>query len=146
MKRVYLVGPFFDDEQIDRIERLEKALTENQTVSDFFSPRTEVHDEFEFGSPEWAEAIYKGDKDHLDPAEVVVAVIDYDNEHVDPGTAWEIGYSEATKKPVILVKEKEGAINLMMSAPAHAVVTDVADIATYDFDKLPANKWTGKTF
>ena len=79
----------------------------------------------------------------MDPAEVVVAVIDYDNEHVDPGTAWEIGYSEATKKPVILVKEKEGAINLMMSAPAHAVVTDVA---TYDFDKLPANKWTGKTF
>ena len=40
MKRVYLAGPFFDDEQIDRIERLEKALTENQTVSDFFSPRT----------------------------------------------------------------------------------------------------------
>lgn len=35
MKRVYLAGPFFDDEQIDRIERLEKALTENQTVSDF---------------------------------------------------------------------------------------------------------------
>lgn len=146
MKRVYLAGPFFDDEQIDRIERLEKALTDNETVADFFSPRTEVHDEFEFGSKEWAAAIYKGDKEHLDPAEVVVAVIDYDNDYVDPGMAWEIGYSEAMNKPVILVKEKEGAINLMISAPAHAVVTDVADIANYDFDKLPASEWTGKTF
>ena len=146
MKRVYLAGPFFDDDQIDRIERMEKALAANPTVSEFFSPRTEQHDEFEFGSKEWAKAIYKGDKDHLDPAEVVIAVIDYEGEHVDPGTAWEIGYSEAAKKPVILVKEKDGGITLMMSVPAHAVITDVADVATYDFDALPANEWEGKTF
>ena len=146
MKRVYLAGPFFDDDQIDRIERMEKALAANPTVSEFFSPRTEQHDEFEFGSKEWAKAIYKGDKDHLDPAEVVIAVIDYEGEHVDPGTAWEIGYSEATKKPVILVKEKEGGINLMMSVPAQAFITDVADVATYDFDALPSNEWEGKTF
>ena len=125
---------------------MEKALAANPTVSEFFSPRTEQHDEFEFGSKEWAKAIYKGDKDHLDPAEVVIAVIDYEGEHVDPGTAWEVGYSEAAKKPVILVKEKDGGINLMMSVPAHAVITDVADVATYDFDALPANEWEGKTF
>ena len=146
MKRVYLAGPFFDDDQIDRIERMEKALAANPTVSEFFSPRTEQHDEFEFGSKEWAKAIYKGDKDHLDPAEVVIAVIDYEGEHVDPGTAWGIGYSEAAKKPVILVKEKDGGINLMMTVPAHAVIPDVADVATYDFDALPANEWEGKTF
>ena len=46
MKRVYLAGPFFDDDQIDRIERMEKALAANPTVSEFFSPRNEQHDEF----------------------------------------------------------------------------------------------------
>ena len=105
-----------------------------------------MHDEFEFGSPEWAEAIYKGDKDHLDPADVVVAVIDYDNDNVWSRDSVGNWLFWGNSKPVILVKEKEGAINLMMSVPAHAVVTDVADIATYDFDELPASKWTGKAF
>ena len=37
--RIYLAGPFFSDEQIDRIARAEQALTQNQTVDSFFSPR-----------------------------------------------------------------------------------------------------------
>ena len=65
MKRVYLAGPFFDDDQIDRIERMEKALAANPTVSEFFSPRTEQHDEFEFVSKELATSIYHGDKEHI---------------------------------------------------------------------------------
>lgn len=36
--RIYLAGPFFSDEQIDRIARAEQALTQNQTVDSFFSP------------------------------------------------------------------------------------------------------------
>jgi len=36
---VYLAGPFFDDEQISRIERAEKALAANPQVNRVFSPR-----------------------------------------------------------------------------------------------------------
>lgn len=39
MTNVYLAGPFFDDEQISRIERAEKALAANPQVNRVFSPR-----------------------------------------------------------------------------------------------------------
>ncbi|MBM7618107.1 nucleoside deoxyribosyltransferase [Weissella uvarum] len=147
MKHVYLAGPFFDAEQIERIERMETALTNNDTVADFFSPRSENCEEFEMGTPEWAKATFKVDRDHIDGADVVVAVIDYEGEFVDPGTAWEIGYANATGKPVVLVKEKpNGSVNLMMAVPAHAVLLHVSDVAQYDFDQMPEIPWTGDMF
>lgn len=147
MTKVYLAGPFFDAEQIERIERMEHALTTNDTVTSFFSPRSETNDQFEMGTPEWAAATFEVDRKNIDAADVVVAVIDYVDEHVDPGTAWEIGYANANHKPVILVKEKpNGSVNLMMGIPAHAVLLHVSDVAAYDFDNMPTSEWTGDMF
>ncbi|GEA95442.1 nucleoside deoxyribosyltransferase [Weissella viridescens] len=147
MKNVYLAGPFFDAEQIERIERMEQALTNNPTVASFFSPRSETCAEFEMGTREWAAATFKVDRDHIDQADVVVAVIDYVDDFVDPGTAWEIGYANANQKPVILLKEKpNGSVNLMMAIPAHAVLLHVSDVAQYDFDEMPTSEWTGDMF
>lgn len=42
-KNVYLASPFFDKEQIERVERVEKALAANQTLSSVFSPREHQH-------------------------------------------------------------------------------------------------------
>lgn len=38
MSQIYLAGPFFSEEQIDRVSRIEKALEENKTVTSFYSP------------------------------------------------------------------------------------------------------------
>jgi nucleoside deoxyribosyltransferase len=147
MKTVYLAGPFFDDEQIDRAERLEKALTSNPTVSSFFSPRQHQYEEYEEFTPEWAEVVFKSDRDALANADVVVAMLDFfGDDDVDPGTAWEIGFAGAVNKPVILVKEKAGKVNIMMTVPGHYFVSDAAEIATYDFDKMPENDWQGGLF
>ncbi|MDR3190359.1 MAG: nucleoside 2-deoxyribosyltransferase [Lactobacillaceae bacterium] len=146
MKHIYLAGPFFSDEQIDRLERVEAALEKNPTVASFFSPFRHQYPEYEFGTKEWAEVVFKGDRSSLEAADVAVAIMDYDEHHVDPGTAWEVGFAGATNKPVIVIKEKEGGINIMISVPGHAFVTDINDLATYDFEMMPENEWNGEIF
>ena len=46
MSQIYLAGPFFSEEQIDRVSRIEKALEENKTVTSFLlstsSPRKQL--------------------------------------------------------------------------------------------------------
>lgn len=39
MSQIYLAGPFFSEEQVERVARIEKALEENPTVTGFYSPR-----------------------------------------------------------------------------------------------------------
>ncbi|AIG65303.1 nucleoside 2-deoxyribosyltransferase [Weissella tructae] len=147
MTKIYLAGPFFDDEQIERISRMEEALTANPTVASFFSPRKEEFENRVMGTPEWAADVFEMDRVNIDNADVVTAVIDYEGTYVDPGTAWEIGYANAMGKPVLLIKEKaEGSVNLMMGIPAHGVLTDVAEIANYDFNEMPRSSWQGDMF
>lgn len=68
--RVYLASPFFSDEQIEEVKRLEKALTANPHVAEVFSPMRNQIEELEFGSFEWRQAIFKNDVDHIDWADL----------------------------------------------------------------------------
>lgn len=97
-------------------------------------------------SHEWRIATYNGDVDAINDADIMVAVIDYVGQEVDPGTAWEFGYAVANNIPVIVVKEKEGAVNLMMGIPLTAYLTSVDDLATYDFDAVTEIPFTGEIF
>lgn len=145
-KKIYLASPFFDEEQINRVSRAESALAKNETASSVFSPREHQHEEFEMFSHEWRIATYNGDVDAINDADIMVAVIDYVGQEVDPGTAWEFGYAVANNIPVIVVKEKEGAVNLMMGIPLTAYLTSVDDLATYDFDAVTEIPFTGEIF
>ncbi|MFT9469356.1 nucleoside 2-deoxyribosyltransferase [Leuconostoc pseudomesenteroides] len=145
-KKIYLASPFFDEEQIDRVSRAESALAKNETASSVFSPREHQHEEFEMFSHEWRIATYNGDVDAINDADIMVAVIDYVGQEVDPGTAWEFGYAVANNIPVIVVKEKEGAVNLMMGIPLTAYLTSVDDLVTYDFDAVTEIPFTGEIF
>ena len=145
-KKIYLASPFFDEEQIDRVSRAESALAKNETASSVFSPREHQHEEFEMFSHEWRIATYNGDVDAINDADIMVAVIDYVGQEVDPGTAWEFGYAVANNIPVIVVKEKEAAVNLMMGIPLTAYLTSVDDLATYDFDAVTEIPFTGEIF
>jgi len=145
-KKIYLASPFFDEEQIDRVSRAESALAKNETASSVFSPREHQHEEFEMFSHEWRIATYNGDVDAINDADIMVAVIDYVGQEVDPGTAWEFGYAVANNIPVIVVKEKEGAVNLMMGIPLTAYLTSADDLATYDFDAVTEIPFTGEIF
>ncbi|WP_058910041.1 nucleoside 2-deoxyribosyltransferase [Entomohabitans teleogrylli] len=146
MVNIYLASPFFSDDQIDRVQRVEQALEKNKTVDKYFSPRLADPDNLEYGSMPWRDFIFKNDIKHLDEATVVVAVVDFFEDHVDSGTAYEIGYAHAFKKPLIIVQEKGHTLNLMISESLTRYVNSVEELASYDFTRLEKNVFTGDVF
>ncbi|GEK28172.1 nucleoside 2-deoxyribosyltransferase [Furfurilactobacillus siliginis] len=144
MKSIYLASPFFDEDQLDRVKRVEKALADNKTVGNVFSPRTSQFPELTFGSPEWQTTAYEHDLAELTAADVIVAVADFTEDSVDSGTAFEIGYAAALKKPIVLLHEKDSLVNLMLAKGAVTFTTKAEEIADFDFNELPALPYPGE--
>lgn len=148
MAKIYLAGPFFSDEQIDRIHRVENALKQNSTVETFFSPmETNTTDnEGKQGTPEWARLVFELDTKEIDKADVICAVSDFTNQNMDSGTAFEVGYANASHKPIIVLQELDEPLNLMIGQALRYYTKSVDDITGYDFNALPSRPYTGKTF
>lgn len=146
MAQIYLASPFFNEDQITRIEKVEKALDENTTVKSVFSPRKDDVSEYEEFSKEWAKVVYKNDINNVKDADYVVAVLDFVDDNVDSGTAYEIGAAVQLGKPVIVFHEKDHPVNLMISESLHAYLKDFDDLKNYDFNTLPSNEYNGKMF
>ncbi|KRK39148.1 nucleoside 2-deoxyribosyltransferase [Levilactobacillus parabrevis] len=144
MTNVYLAGPFFDDEQISRIERVEQALAANPRVTNFFSPRKSEIPGLTMGTPEWATQTFQMDVSQIDQADVVVGMVDFVDDQVDSGTAFEIGYAFHSKKPVVILHEKDTTLNLMIAEGLHAYVQEAEALAAYDFSTLPESHYHGK--
>lgn len=141
--RVFIASPFFNEEQIDRVKRLESALSNNPFVLDIFSARFHQFKNLSFGSDQWRKTVFHNDLKHLRRADVVVAIHDYEELCVDSGTAFEIGYAYAFQKPIVLIKEKESIPNLMLVESIHAYFSRVEDVATYDFINMPYIPYKG---
>jgi Nucleoside 2-deoxyribosyltransferase len=75
--KIYLASPFFDQEQVERVKRVEAALEQNPTVTEVFSPRLQQDEHLEHGSDEWREFVYNNDIKHVEWCDAVVAVHDY---------------------------------------------------------------------
>lgn len=141
--RVFIASPFFDEDQLDRVKRLENALSQNPYVADIFSARLHQHKELPFASEQWRKVVFNNDLRFLRRADVVVVIHDYEGMSVDSGTAFEVGYAYAFQKPIILVKEKESVPNLMLVESAYAYFTRVEELATYNFMKMPRIPYQG---
>jgi nucleoside 2-deoxyribosyltransferase len=92
---VYLASPFFNPDQIRRVELLENLFEENDIP--YFSPMRHQH--FTEDNKFDAKAIFDSNVKEVRHADVVIAVVD----EKDTGTAWEIGMAYALDKRVILV-------------------------------------------
>lgn len=137
--KIYLGSPFFNQDQLHRVKRVEKALEENKTVTEVFSPRLQQVDHLEHGSDEWREVVYNNDIKHVEWCDAIVAVHDYEGKHVDPGTAFEIGYAKAKKKFVVIYQEKdpehEAPVNLMLADSLDVYLQDIDNLKSYDFNE-----------
>lgn len=133
MKKIYLASPFFDEKEIERMEKVRDILRAKGL--EVFVPMEHQNKHLEFGSKEWREATFSNDVKHIDWCDVVVAIIAKGN-YDDSGTAWELGYSYATNKPVILVNPTGDTINLMIADSLHALISSYEELEKYDFDKL----------
>ena len=132
-KKVYLASPFFDLAEIERMGIVRDILRAKGL--EVFVPNEHQHSELEFGSLEWRKATYESDVMGIHKADVVVAVICKGN-YDDSGTAWEIGYSHALGKPVVVVNLTGETINLMIADSLHALITSYDELKEYDLEKM----------
>jgi len=107
---IYLASPFFNEEQLNMVKRIEKAL--DQAEIEYFSPRSEgVLIEM---TPEEKElrmkAIFQSNIDHIWDASLVVAVID----NYDTGTVWEMGYAYGMDVPIFTISDHDYGLNVMV--------------------------------
>ncbi|CEA02507.1 Nucleoside deoxyribosyltransferase [Jeotgalicoccus saudimassiliensis] len=148
--KIYLASPFFDEEQLERVKRVEKALADNPTVTEVFSPRLQQVEHLEHGSDEWRDFVYNNDIKHIEWCDAVVAVHDYVGEHVDPGTGFEIGYGKALKKFIVLYQEKdpvtEAPVNLMLTDSLDVYIQNIGKLAEYDFNEKQRNRFENYSF
>lgn len=133
MKKVYLASPFFDDAELERVNKVKEIL--DSKGLEVFSPKEHQNEHLEFGSIEWRKATFENDVKHIDWCDVVVAIICKGN-YDDSGTAWELGYAYATNKPVVLVNITGETINLMIADSIHALITSYDELKEYDFEKM----------
>lgn len=133
MKKVYLASPFFDDAELERVDKVKEIL--DSKGLEVFSPKEHQNEHLEFGSIEWRKATFENDVKHIDWCDVVVAIICKGN-YDDSGTAWELGYAYATNKPVVLVNITGETINLMIADSIHALITSYDELKEYNFEKM----------
>ena len=135
--KIYLASPFFNEEELKNVETAEKIL--RQRGFTVFSPRENEVREDMF-TPGWSLATFNNDRRFIDWADVMVML--YYGGYSDSGTAWECGYAYATHTPVIVVQLGERS-NLMVHEGCHANIT-LGELESYDFEKMPPQRWTGE--
>ncbi|SCZ83965.1 Purine trans deoxyribosylase (Nucleoside deoxyribosyltransferase-I) [Enterococcus phage VFW] len=147
-RKVYLAGPFFSDKQIEIVNELHGALNENRSIESVFVPmehQMNDGDLEEFTAP-WAYAVAMNDYKNVREADIVVAIVDFDGQDMDSGTAAEIGYAYAIGKPVFLFHKEnhEIMVNLMVTEVAQAYFTDLQQVKDYNFTTQEKIPFSGK--
>ena len=140
-KKIYFASPFFNEEQVEREERLKTKLRE--LGFDVWSPKEEF-----FCKPdedaETRKKVFEGNCSNIKSSDIVFVVTD----GKDIGTIWEAGYAYGCKefvdgRPITIVYYCEtlpagGKFNLMLAQSGDIIITDFADL-----DKLPDLIQTG---
>ena len=141
IKRVYIAGPFFNQEEVKNVKYAEKVLKDKGLT--YYSPMRHGVEEKQ-GTKEWADAIFEMDRGEILKSDAVVAL--YYGNNSDSGTAWECGYAYGNDVPVILVHvKKDGTSNLMLHSSAYTNIY-LDELKDYDFDKKPVHEYKGRMY
>jgi nucleoside 2-deoxyribosyltransferase/predicted secreted protein len=124
---VYLAAPLFSEAERAYNENISAVLREN--FFGIYLPQ-ECGDRDSHRKTTDHAMIYKTNKIALEQADIVVAVID--GADADSGTAWEMGYAAALKKPVFAIRTdfrmagREELVNLMLEQSSQVVTSQEA--------------------
>jgi len=108
--KVYIASPFFNEEQLERVEFIERALT--RLGYDLFSPRldTKVTPD---ANEEARQNAFEANVNAIGESDMIIAVTD----GKDVGTIFEAGFAYAAKIPILYFAETLGdnQFNLMLA-------------------------------
>jgi len=113
--KIYLAGPLFSSAEREWNQRLAGLL--RQFGHEVFLPQEEEPRELS------ARAIFETDRQGIDDADVVVAVMD--GPDPDAGTAWECGYAYG-KKPIVLIRTDFRRLGRKGLGPYNPMLTESA--------------------
>ncbi|MDI6806699.1 MAG: nucleoside 2-deoxyribosyltransferase [Candidatus Aenigmarchaeota archaeon] len=133
MKKVFLASPLFSESEI-WFDKQMVSLMEKLGFKVFWSWRDEreLRKRKELEGKDWTYKIYVLNRELIDKCDMVVACLD--GSDVDSGTAWEIGYAVANKKPVIGIKTdgrlhgKNQVVNLMIQESVSKIVKSLKEL------------------
>lgn len=144
-KKIYLAGPFFDEEnkQRTRAQKAYEALLKNPTVSDIYLPMNNQEADYpEFTLP-WSKEVYQRDVNAMRNSDAIVAIHDFEGHGMDEGTAFEIGWA-IDKKYIVLFQEEKAPINVMLVQGANYFTNSFTELSEIDFDATPENDYLGQ--
>lgn len=133
-KKIYLASPFFNEDEIERMERV-LTILRNKGL-DVFAPYEHQNKHLEFGSKEWRDATFRGDMQAIYDCDVIVAIVSQGN-FSDSGTAFEIGTGYILEKDLVIVNLSDKEVNLMIADSLDAYISSYEELEQYDFDKMP---------
>jgi len=109
--KVYVAAPFFSDEQIDVVIRIESCLQRSGVV--FYTPRSEgvLKDMTPEERADRMKYIFDKNIEMLDWCTHVVAFID----NYDTGTVFEMGYAFSAGKKIVTYTDNYYGINVMLN-------------------------------
>ena len=137
---IYIAGPFFNNKELNVIQRVENILSGRGF--EIFSPRLHDTDEYEPQTPEWSRHTFLMDRNAIDQCSHMVMV--YHGNYSDTGTAWECGYAHALGKPIVAVHLGESS-NLMVHESAIANIS-IEELENYDFNAMTEIRYSGRMF
>lgn len=135
MKKIYFASPFFNEEQVEREERLKKKLRD--LGYNVFSPKENIFLSKD-ATDEEQEKAYSDNIKNIETCDILFGVTD----GKDMGTIWECGYANGInvnrKQKIKIVYYCEtlngGQFNLMLAKSADVVITNFNDMN--DFSNL----------
>ncbi len=133
----YVASPFFNDEQIDRVDCITNILHKKGLV--YYSPKDELICS-EKPTDEEAEKVFFQNCVAIHHSGGVIVITN----DKDIGAIWEAGFGYGLGKKIIYVcTQPIVKFNLMLAQSGVAVFTSVRDFEQYDFARMPENKYKG---
>lgn len=119
----YIAAPFFNPDQIVRVE-LVKAILDSKGLT-YFSPKDDCK-VTDINNPSERKRVFKEDHEAITSSKRMIAITD----GKDPGTIWEAGYAFANNIPVIYIAFTLGnaPFNLMLSESGVAACKTVEEL------------------
>jgi len=139
INKVYLAGPFFNDTQLNVVEKVKKIL-ESLNIK-YYSPKDEMR-YFKGDPPEKAKKCFDLNIVAMNDCDFMLAIID----DFDPGTMFEMGYMCCQNKRILAYSDIPGrGLNLMLSQSCVGFANGLRELADI-LVKINSNNYTKKEF
>lgn len=135
--KIYIAAPFFNSEQLDFVQDVERELSESG--HEFYSPRNDgiLQNMLPEERAKQMKRIFDLNCDRLVWADTILALMNWK----DVGVVWELGFAFARKKKIVTFATNAERVNVMLQQCADLHFDNFKDFSSWlCFGILPTKK------